>query len=134
MIMNAFFRRSKTQKSALEVPADGGYIEVVNDIGGPAELYVTHMAIGPAPNPMYPITQVTIDGIPEIQINLIPDMPSNANVHIQVTSLIGIIPSGNHILRLLPLEHKEQPFRVTGIIVSPPKDFIAYQSGSSSSA
>lgn len=124
MIMNAFFRRSTSQKSALEVSSNGGYVEVVNDIGGPAELYLSHMTVGPAPNPMYPTTHVTIDDIPDISVDIVPEMSSNTNIHVQVTAFICTIPPGKHNLRLLPLEEKEQPFRVTGIIVSPPKDVL----------
>ena len=131
LTMNQFDK--KGHKWALEVFQDqGGYISVTNPSDHPANLYVEHMKLAPERD-QYPLTRATLldskNSSALLSVDLDPrfeyDLPFHA--HVSITTFIGRIDSGASLnISFTPLERgMANPFRITGIIVTPTNEQIA---------
>jgi hypothetical protein len=123
LLMNNF----RKHKYALEVPQEGGWIKVKNDIGGPARVIIQFMMTGP--DLKYPTATISLPdyGGAKQEITVEPHNPDAAYpYHANWISKVGVVPPGESLLTIRPNKAETWPFRVVGIFLTPddPNDDI----------
>ena len=98
-------------KFALEVDPSGGSMLLHNPFLEPATLHLSYMTTGEPRK--YPQTRVTVSGS---AVLLNPTFDSQ--VHVAMTTKIGILQPGNIELRIDPVETTEWPFRMVATSIT----------------
>lgn len=107
-------------KFALEITGKTLWIRLHNALDQPADVFLRFMVEGPPPS-RYPQTRILLG--PDDKEGVVIDpiiMDYNHMVHVNKVAKVGTIPPGYTVMRMIPLEpDKKDPFRITGIIITP---------------
>jgi hypothetical protein len=88
-------------------------IRVVNPFHEDRMLYLTYMtAADEEDSSVYPQTRVRLNGVPSVVID--PYHEGSEAEHVARTSAVGMIPPGESVLQLDPMETSQLNFRLVG--------------------
>ena len=120
-------RKFRGEKYALEADGMNTYIRLTNRDNRDSDVYVSYMVTS-EPD-LYPKTRFWLDGglNRTKQFVIVEPYTTDYNyaVHISDVVKIGTVPSGESDIIVSVLENKTLPFRITGVIVTPPEELLA---------
>jgi hypothetical protein len=107
-------------KFALEITGTTQWIRLHNALDQPADVFLRFMVEGPPPS-RYPQTRILLGPDDKEGVVLDPTVADYLHmVHVNRVAKVGTIPPGHTVMRMIPLEpDKQDPFRITGIIITP---------------
>jgi hypothetical protein len=112
-----FAHETGSHKHALEILRDGGSLTINNPFAKERMLSLTYMTAGDEESgkPEYPRVRVRLGGIPSVAIE--PYHEGADQLHHARTSAVGLIPPGNTLIELDPLEDSKHNFRLVGVSI-----------------
>ena len=114
----------KEEKFALELKGTNEtWLDVVNDMKIPAQLYINYMSMGPT-NTKYPTVTVTVTNmgthVTDTEIEIYPfEQGYTYPVHVVQQAKLGTLEPGQYKIRVKVTEEREWPFRLVGLMLTP---------------
>jgi hypothetical protein len=112
-----FAHESGSHKHALEILRAGGSVSINNPFPKYRMLSLTYMTASDEElgQPEYPRVRVRLGGIPSVAIE--PYHEGSDQVHLARTSTVGLIPPGDTLIQLDPLQDSRHNFRLVGVSI-----------------
>jgi hypothetical protein len=112
-----FAHESGSHKHALEILRDGGSVTINNPFAKERMLSLTYMTASDEElgQPEYPRVRVRLGGIPSVAIE--PFHEKADQLHLARTSAVGLIPPGDTLIELDPLQDSKHNFRLVGVSI-----------------
>lgn len=112
-----FAHESGSHKHALEILRTGGSVTINNPFPKERMLSLTYMTASDEElgKPEYPRVRVRLGGIPSVAIE--PFHEESDQIHLARTSAVGLIPPGNTLIQLDPLQDSKHNFRLVGVSI-----------------
>jgi hypothetical protein len=112
-----FAHESGTHKHALEILRVGGSVTINNPFPKERMLSLTYMTASDEElgQPEYPRVRVRLGGIPSVAIE--PFHEGTDQAHLARTSAVGLIPPGDTLVQLDPLQDSNHNFRLVGVSI-----------------
>jgi hypothetical protein len=112
-----FAHEAGSHKHALEILRAGGSVTINNPFPKYRMLSLTYMTASDEElgQPEYPRVRVRLGGVPSVAIE--PYHEETDQVHLARTTAVGLIPPGDTLIQLDPLQDSKHNFRLVGVSI-----------------